>query len=292
MRESSFSLNQNFLGNKKQMATNSADQIKLGDLTIRRLGLGTNRITDTEAARAVLHRAVELGIDFIDTADLYQKGQSEETIAKTLAPYPAGLVIATKGGMSWGDGSGINDPKYLRDALAASLKRLKRDHVDLYQLHRIDPKVPIEQTAGVLKEMQDSGKVRNLGLSEATVEQIEQFRKVIQVVSVQNRYNVLDRKYEDVVNYCELHGIVFIPWYPLAKAKLENSAIEHSAQKHNATATQIAIAWLLRRSPLMLPIPGTLSIAHLESNLASARIVLDEEDRKMLECDLNNSNAI
>jgi aryl-alcohol dehydrogenase-like predicted oxidoreductase len=264
------------------MATNSSEQITLGDLTVHRLGLGTNRITDTEAAHTVLQRAVELGINFIDTADLYQKGQSEETIAKTLAPYPSGLVIATKGGMSWADGSGINDPDYLRNALEASLKRLKRDHVDLYQLHRIDPQVPIEQTASVLKAMQDAGKVRSLGLSEATVEQIEEFRKIITVVSVQNKYNVLDRKYEDVVNYCERNGIVFIPWYPLAKAKLENSVIEQVAQRHNATSAQIAIAWLLRRSPLMLPIPGTLSVAHLESNFAAGNIRLSTDDMETL----------
>jgi pyridoxine 4-dehydrogenase len=264
------------------METNLAKQIKIGNFTVTRLGLGTNRITDTEAARAVLGRAVELGINFIDTADLYQKGQSEETIAKTLAPYPPGLVIATKGGMSWADGSGINDPGYLRNALEASLKRLKRDHIDLYQLHRIDPIVPISETAGVLKAMQDAGKVRHLGLSEATVEQIEQFRKIITVVSVQNKYNVLDRKYEDVVNYCERNGIVFIPWYPLAKAKLDQNMIEKIAQKHNATSTQIAIAWLLRRSPVMLPIPGTLSVAHLESNLAAANISLSAEELESL----------
>jgi pyridoxine 4-dehydrogenase len=264
------------------MTINTAGHITLGDLTVHRIGLGTNRITDTEAARAALGRAVELGINFIDTADLYQKGQSEETIGKTLAPYPTGLVIATKGGMSWEDGSGINDPSYLRNALDASLKRLKREYVDLYQLHRIDPAVSIAQTASVLKAMQDAGKVRHLGLSEATVDQIEQFQKVIQVVSVQNKYNVLERKYEDVVNYCQRNGIVFIPWNPLAKAQLAHAGIEQVAKRHHATSTQIAIAWLLRRSPVMLPIPGTLSVAHLESNIAAATIPLRTDDMETL----------
>ncbi len=257
-------------------------QITIANFTVNRIGLGTNRLTNTESANAVLRRAVELGINFIDTADLYQKGQSEETISNTFSPYPDGLLITTKGGMSWSDGSGINDPTYLRNALDASLKRLKRDYVELYQLHRVDPKVPIPETALVLKEMQESGKVRHLGLSEVTVEQIEQFRKTIEVVSVQNQYNIFERKYEAVLNYCEANGIVFIPWYPLAKAKLEHAAILQVAQKHNATPTQIALAWLLYRSPWMLPIPGTLSVEHLEQNVAATHINLDEQDRIVL----------
>jgi len=270
------------------MNAKSAGTLNLGDFKVNRIGLGTNRITDTEAARAVLRRAVELGINFIDTADLYQKGQSEETIAKTFAPhYPDGLLIATKGGMSWKDGSGINDPKYLLGALDASLARLKREYVDLYQLHRVDPMVPIEQTASVLKEMQDSGKVRHIGLSEVNVEQIERFRKIIEIVSVQNQYNILERKYEAVLDYCEANRIVFIPWYPLAKAKLTNDAIERIAKKHEATPTQIALAWLLARSPVMLPIPGTLSTEHLEHNIAAANISLGENEMK----ELNSINS-
>ncbi len=252
--------------------------IKIGDLTVHRIGLGTNRITDTEAARAVLRRVVELGINFIDTADVYQKGQSEETIAKTLAPYPAGLLIATKGGMSWADGSGINDPKYLHDALDASLKRLKREYVDLYQLHRVEQNVPIEGTARVLKEMMDSGKIRRIGLSEVTVEQIERVRGIVEIVSVQNQYNLIERKYESVLQYCEANGIVFIPWFPIAKGKLALDVIDRIASAHQASPSQIAIAWLLQRSPVMLPIPGTLSVAHLESNLAAAQITLSEEE--------------
>ncbi len=258
------------------MNANFAGQITLGDLTVNRIGLGTNRITD--AARALLLRAVELGINFIDTADVYQKGQSESMIAKTLAPYRSRLVIATKGGMSWQDSSPSNDPKYLRDALDASLKRLKLDRIDLYQLHRTDPKTPIEQTAAVLKELKDRGKVRNIGLSEVTVEQIEQYRAVVEIVSVQNHYNLLERKHEAVLEYCEANGLAFIPWFPLAKSKLGNDTIERVARNHNASQVQIAIAWLLMRSPVMLPIPGTLSTQHLESNLAAARIELTGEE--------------
>ncbi|HET6400588.1 MAG TPA: aldo/keto reductase [Candidatus Kapabacteria bacterium] len=256
------------------MNVNSAGQITLGELTVNRIGLGTNRITDTDAAHAVLKRAVEFGVNFIDTADVYQKGQSESMIAKTLAPYRSGLVIATKGGMSWQDSSAINDPKYLREALDASLKRLKRDRIDLYQLHRTDPKIPIDQTATVLKEMQERGKIRHIGLSEVTVEQIERYRAIVEIVSVQNQYNILERKHEAVLDYCEANGIAFIPWYPLAKAKLGQDAIDRIAREHNASAVQIAIAWLLARSPAMLPIPGTLSVEHLERNIAAARIEL------------------
>jgi pyridoxine 4-dehydrogenase len=259
-----------------------AEHITLGDLTVHRIGLGTNRITDTETARAVLRRAVELGINFIDTADLYQKGQSEETIGRTFDPYPDGLVIATKGGMSWKDGRGINDPKYLHDALDASLKRLERNDVDLYQLHRVEESVAIEQTAQVLKEMQDSGKARHIGLSEVTVGQLERFRKIIEVVSVQNQYNILERKYEPVLDYCEKNAIAFIPWYPIAKARIENQAIKRIAEKNDATPTQIALAWLLKRSPVILPIPGTLSVQHLESNVAAADIALTKEEYQEL----------
>lgn len=263
---------------EKILNTPTVGQIILGDLTVHRIGLGTNRITDTDAARAVLRRAVELGVNFIDTADIYQKGQSESMIAKTLAPYRSGLVIATKGGMSWQDSSAINDPKYLRDALDASLKRLKLDRIDLYQLHRTDPKIPIEETAHVLKEMQERGKVHHIGLSEVTVEQIERYRAVVEIVSVQNQYNILERKHEAVLDYCEANGIAFIPWYPLAKAKLGQDVIERIARDHDASTAQIAIAWLLARSPAILPIPGTLSVEHLERNLAAARIELTGEE--------------
>jgi aryl-alcohol dehydrogenase-like predicted oxidoreductase len=267
---------------QNEINAGNAGLVNIGDLTVNRIGLGTNRITDTEAARAVLRRAFELGVNFIDTADFYQKGASEQTIGATFDPYPKGLVIGTKGGMSWSDGSAINDPAYLRNALDASLKRLKRDYVDLYQLHRTDPKVPIEETAGVLKSMKDQGKARHIGLSEVTVEQIERYRAVVEIISVQNQYNILERKHESVLEYCEANGITFIPWYPLAKNKLGLLTIEKIAEAYNATPTQIAIAWLLGRSPVMLPIPGTLSVDHLESNIAAAKISLSEDEMKEL----------
>ncbi len=260
-----------------------AGQIELGDLLVNRIGLGTNRITDSDAAHAVLLRAVEMGVNFVDTADVYQKGQSESMIAKTLSPYRAGLVVATKGGMSWQDSSAINDPAYLRDALDASMKRLKLQRIDLYQLHRTDPRVPIRANCPVLKKMQERGKVRHIGLSEVTVEQIERYRDVVEIVSVQNQYNILERKHEAVLDYCEANGIVFIPWYPLAKAKLGKDSIERIAAGHNATTAQIAIAWLLARSPALLPIPGTLSVEHLEQNFAAGSIELTDDEFQELD---------
>jgi pyridoxine 4-dehydrogenase len=210
------------------------------------------------------------------------QGASEQTIAAAFDPYPEGLVIGTKGGMSRTDVSAIDYPAYLRSSLDASLKRLKREYVDLYQLHRTDPKIPIEETVGVLKDMQQQGKARHIGLSEVTVEQVERYRAVVEIVSVQNQYNILERKHESVLDYCEANGITFIPWYPLAKSKLGILAIEKIAIAHNATPTQIAIAWLLARSTVMLPIPGTLSIDHLESNIAAGKISLSEDEMKDL----------
>lgn len=250
---------------------------------VNRIGLGTNRITDTDIALSVLNRAIELGVNFIDTADVYQKGQSESTIAKTLSPYRSGLVIATKGGMSWQDSSAINDPGYLRSALEASMKRLKLDRIDLYQLHRTAKDVPIEQTARVLKEFQDEGRVRHIGLSEVSVEQIEEYRKIVEIASVQNQYNVLERKHEVVLDYCERNAIVFIPWYPLAKGKLGQDATGRIAIAHNATTAQIAIAWLLARSGAILPIPGTLSREHLEQNVAASHIELTGDEFEELD---------
>jgi len=267
---------------QNEITAGVAGIVSFGEITVNRIGLGTNRITDTEAARAVLRRAFEIGVNFIDTADVYQKGASEQTICATFNPYPEGLVIGTKGAMSWTDGSANNDPAYLRSALDASLKRLKREYVDLYQLHRTDPKIPIEETAGVLKSMKDQGKARHIGLSEVTVEQIERYRSVVEIVSVQNQYNIMERKHESVLDYCEANGITFIPWYPLAKSKLGFPAIDQIAAAYTATPTQIAIAWLLARSPMMLPIPGTLSIDHLESNIAAAQISLSLDEMKEL----------
>jgi len=267
---------------QNEVIAGSVGQIIFGDISVNRIGLGTNRLTDTEANHALLRRAFEIGVNFIDTADLYQKGASEQTIAATFHLYPQGLVIGTKGGMSWSDGGANNDPAYLQGALDASLKRLKREYVDLYQLHRTDPKIPIEQTAGVLKGMQESGKVSHIGLSEVTVEQIERYRKIVDIVSVQNQYNIIEHKYESVLEYCEANSIAFIPWYPIAKGKLDHPIMQMIAKAHNATTTQIAIAWLLARSSVMLPIPGTLSIDHLESNVVAAKIFLNENEMKEL----------
>ncbi|MDP4199495.1 MAG: aldo/keto reductase [Bacteroidota bacterium] len=263
-------------------ATAKPGQIRLGSFMVNRIGLGTNRITDTEAAHTMLRRAVKLGINFIDTAELYQSTRSEETIGKTLAPYPEGVVIATKGGMSFKDSSAINDSSYLRHAVEGSLERLKTHQIDLYQLHRTDPAVPIEQTAAVLKSFLDDGKARNIGLSEVSVEQIERFRKIVPVVSVQNQYNIIERKHEAVLEYCEQEGIAFIPWYPIAKGKAESPVLHNIAERHGVTPVQISIAWLLRRSPVMLPIPGTLSVKHLEENIAAASIELSDEEFEQL----------
>jgi len=256
-----------------------AGLVTLGDLTVNRIGLGTNRVTDTEAARAVLHRAVEFGINFIDTANVYQGGQSEQTIGDTLAPYSEGTIIATKGGYDAAAGWVPNNyPHYLAEELQKSLHRLKQEQIQLYQLHRVDPQIPIEETIGWIKEQQTNGLILYIGLSEVTVEQLERARNVATIVSVQNEYNVFVRKYDDVLKYCEANNIVFIPFYPLAKKKAENETVLSIAKAHNATATQISIAWLLRKSRVMLPIPGTLSVAHLESNIAAGAIELTDEE--------------
>ncbi len=256
----------------------AAGTIQVGSLLVNRIGLGTNRIKDNAGAHELLHRAVALGVNFIDTADMYQRHESESTIGHMLAPYPNGLVIATKGGMHPMDYSVQNDPAYLRNAVEGSLERLKVSRIDLYQLHRIDKAIPIENTVGCLKRMQDEGKIRHIGLSDVTVEQIERARKVAEIVSIQNEYNLLQRKHESVVEYCELNGLAFIPWYPIVKGKPGEGVIERIAAVHKVTTVQIAIAWLLQRSPAMLPIPGTLSIEHLEANIAAASIQLTPDE--------------
>lgn len=269
------------------VTASSSGQVTLGaktanPITINRIGLGTNRVTDTEQAHTVLRRAVELGVNFIDTAELYQGTQSEDTIGKTLAPYPKGVVIATKVGMSLVDSSPINDPDYMRNAVNASRARLRLERIPLYQLHRVDPNIPIEQTANVFKEMQEQGKILHIGLSEVNIEQIERFRKVAEIASVQNQYSIAERKYEAVLDHCEREGIVFIPFFPLAKKKPVGTAHQTVADKYGVTLSQVAIAWLLRRSPAMLPIPGTLSAEHLEQNIAASEIELSDEDFELL----------
>ncbi len=263
-----------------------------GDLTVNRLGFGAMRITgrgvwgepeDPEEARAVLRRAVELNINFIDTADSYGPEVSERLIGETLHPYPDGLVIATKAGLLR-DGPGQwrpdGRPEHLREACEGSLRRLKLDRIDLYQLHRIDPRVPAEESLGALAELRDEGNIRHVGLSEVSVEEIRQAREIVPIASVQNRYNLTDRGSEDVLDFCEREGIGFIPWFPLAVGDLARPGgpLDEIAARHDATPGQIALAWLLWRSPVMMPIPGTSSVAHLEENTAAASLELGEEE--------------
>jgi aryl-alcohol dehydrogenase-like predicted oxidoreductase len=266
-----------------------------GELTVHRLGFGAMRITgpgvfgepaNRQECRRVLRRAMELGVDFIDTADSYGPNVSEEIISEALHPYPEGLVIATKAGFlrpgphQWKvDGN----PKRLRAACEGSLKRLRVDRIDLFQLHRIDPDVAEADQFGLLDQLRREGKIRLIGLSEVTTAQIARARKTLPIASVQNKYNVADKSYDDVVEYCEREGIAFIPWYPLAAGALTgNAALRRIGIKRRATPMQVAIAWLLTRSPVMLPIPGTSSVAHLEENVASAGLRLDTEDLKLL----------
>lgn len=268
-----------------------------GDLLVNRLGFGAMRITgpgiwgwpaDRENALKVLRRAVELGVNLIDTADAYGPETSELLIAEALHPYPAGLVIATKGGNTRpGPGQWVPDgrPEYLKSCVEKSLKRLRLERIDLYQLHRIDPKVPVEESLGALKEMRDAGKIRHVGLSEVTPEEIERARKVVPIVSVQNQYNIGNRKSEKALIYCEKESLDFMPWFPIGGGKLVKSggALEAAAKSHGMSVVQLALAWLLQRSPVMLPIPGTSSVAHLEENMASTKFQLSPAEWKTIE---------
>ena len=256
--------------------------------TVHRLGFGAMRITgpgiwgepdDREVARSVVRRAVELGVDFIDTADSYGPGVSEEIIAEALYPYPADLTIATKAGLArtgpqrW---VALGRPEYLRQQAELSLRRLEVDVLDLFQLHRIDPKVDRAEQFGVLKDLQDEGKVRALGLSQVSVDEIKAAQRVFTVATVQNRYNLTDRSSQDVLDYCEAQGIGFIPWAPVSAGELARPGgpVDVAAKELDATPAQVALAWVLQRSPVMLPIPGTGSIGHLEENLAAASLTL------------------
>jgi pyridoxine 4-dehydrogenase len=274
----------------KPSAANSGVFQLAGDLAIHRLGFGAMRITgtgiwgppkDRDEAIRVLRRAIELDINFIDTADSYGPSVSEELIAEALHPYPKGLVIATKAGF---DRTGPNEwvtngkPKHLRAACDGSLKRLRVDRIDLFQLHRIDTKIPADDQLETLKDLQEQGKIKHVGLSEVTVEQIEHARTIIPIASVQNHYSLVDRANEEVLNYCERERIGFIPYFPLAAGKVSGTAstIARDAAKLNISPSQLAIAWLLKRSPVMLPIPGTSQVAHLEENIAAASVELDD----------------
>jgi pyridoxine 4-dehydrogenase len=281
--------------NEKKLSASVAGDISLGgELSVHRLGFGAMRLTgegiwgppkDPQGALAVLRRAVELHVDFIDTADSYGPHVSEELIAEALFPYSAGLVIATKGGWNRpGPGQWTHDatPAHLRKAAEGSLKRLRLDRIDLYQLHVPDHGVPFEASIETLAQMRDEGKIRLVGLSNVTQEHIERARRIVPIASVQNRYSFADREWDYAVDYCESNGIAFIPWFPLGAGKVAGDALNQIAQSHHASPTQVALAWLLRRSPMMLPIPGTSSIEHLEQNVAAASLLVTDEDYQTL----------
>ena len=267
-----------------------------GDLEVGRLGYGAMRITgdgiwgppdDPEAAKQVLRRVVELGVNLIDTADSYGPDVSENLIAEALYPYPDNLVIGTKGGLRrTGPGEWPVDahPDRLRECCEGSLRRLRLDRIDIYQLHRPDPRVPIEESLGALKQLQDEGKIRHIGVSNVSLEQLERARAVVDVVTVQNRYSLVDRHAEDVLDACDAAGIGFFPWFPLATGNLARPGgpLDPIARAHDATPAQLAIAWLLARSPVVLPIPGTASVQHLEENVAAGELRLEPSELEQL----------
>jgi aryl-alcohol dehydrogenase-like predicted oxidoreductase len=267
-----------------------------GDLTVNRLGFGAMRITgkgiwgwppDRANALKVLRHAIELGVDLIDTADSYGPDTSELLIAEALHPYPNGLVIATKGGLTRpGPGEWVPNcrPDQLKQAVEGSLKRLRLERIDLYQLHTVDPKVPIEESIGALKQIQDAGKIRHIGLSNVDPDEITRARKIVPIVSVQNWYNIEDRKSENVLEYCEKENLGFLPWFPIGGGGLKpRNSLNTVAKARGVSVYQVALAWLLARSPVMLPIPGTSSLAHLEDNLAAAKLELTVEEWKTID---------
>ncbi|MBV9413170.1 MAG: aldo/keto reductase [Acidimicrobiia bacterium] len=272
------------------------DTFTIGERSVRRFGFGAMRITgdgiwgppaDHDESIAVLRRAVELGINLIDTADSYGPEVSENLIAEALYPYPEDLVIATKGGLVR-PGPGVWDPdgrpEHLREVCEASLRRLKLDRIDLYQFHRPDPAVPFEDSVGTLAELRNEGKIANVGLSNVTVDELRQAQAIVPIVTVQNRYNIVERKDEDVLEACADEGLGFIPWLPINRDKVaKDAAIGDVAKAHGATPAQVALAWLLRHSPVILPIPGTSSVAHLEENVAAAHLQLSDEEMGRLD---------
>jgi len=281
--------------NKKELSASLAGDISLGgELSVHRLGYGAMRLTgegiwgppkDRKGALAVLRRAVELDVNFIDTADSYGPNVSEELIAEALFPYPSGLVIATKGGWNRpGPNQWTHDatPAHLRKAVEGSLKRLRLNRIDVYQLHIPDPVVSFEASVETLAQLREEGKIRLVALSNVTQEHIERARRIVPIVSVQNRYSFADREWDYVVDYCEHNGIAFIPWFPLGAGKVAGEVLNQIAQAHRASPTQIALAWLLRRSPVMLPIPGTSSIKHLEENVAAVSVRLTDQEYEKL----------
>jgi pyridoxine 4-dehydrogenase len=280
---------------KREISASLAGNISLGgEISVHRLGFGAMRLTgdgiwgppkDRKGALAVLRRAVELDVNFIDTADSYGPHVNEELIAEALFPYPTGLVIATKGGWNRpGPNQWTHDatPSHLREAVEGSLKRLRLDRIDVYQLHIPDPVVSFDASVETLAELRNEGKIRLVALSNVTQEHIERARKIVPIVSVQNRYSFADREWDYVVSYCQRNGIAFIPWFPLGAGKVAGEVLNRIAQAHGARPIQIALAWLLRRSPIMLPIPGTSSIEHLEQNVAAASLRLAGEEYEEL----------
>src|SRR5277367_5697119 len=281
--------------NNKELSASLAGDISLGgEISVHRLGFGSMRLTgegvwgppkDRLKALAVLRRAVELDVNFIDTADSYGPHVSEELIAEALFPYPAGLVIATKGGWNRpGPNQWTHDasPAHLCKAVEGSLKRLRLDRIDVYQLHIPDPAVSFEASVETLAQLRNEGKIRLVALSNVTREHIERARKIVPIVSVQNRYSFADREWDYVVDYCKKNVIAFIPWFPLGAGELAGDVLNQIAQAHRASPTQVALAWLLRRSSIMLPIPGTSSIEHLEQNVGAASVNLAEQDYEVL----------
>jgi pyridoxine 4-dehydrogenase len=279
----------------KNTSASAAGHISLGgEISVNRLGFGAMRLTgegiwgppkDRKGALAVLRRTVELDVNFIDTADSYGPHISEELIAEALFPYPAGLVIATKGGWNRpGPNQWTHDatPSHLRNAVEGSLKRLRLERIDVYQLHIPDPVISFEASVETLAQLRNEGKIRLVALSNVTQEHMERARKIVPIVSVQNRYSFADREWDYVVDYCERHGIAFIPWFPLGAGKVAGEVLGRIAQAHGASHTQVALAWLLQRSPIVLPIPGTSSIEHLEQNVAAASLRLTNEEYEEL----------
>lgn len=281
--------------NNKEVSPSLAGNISLGGkISVHRLGFGSMRLTgegiwgppkDRKGALAVLRRAVELGVNFIDTADSYGPNVSEELIAEALSPYAQDLVIATKGGWNRpGPDQWTHDssPEHLRKAVEGSLKRLRLNRIDLYQLHTPDPRVSFEASVETLAELQSQGKIRLIGLSNVTREHIERARKIVPIVSVQNRYSFADREWDYVVDHCEQNGIAFIPWFPLGAGRVAGEVLSRVAQAHQSTPMQVALAWLLQRSPIMLPIPGTTSTQHLEENISASSLRLTREEYEEL----------
>jgi aryl-alcohol dehydrogenase-like predicted oxidoreductase len=255
---------------------NRPTALRLGDTEVTRIGLGTNRLTNTPENVQLVKEAVAAGVNLIDTAHVYAGGESEETIGIALSPIADSCIVATKGGFQPGHGR----PEELRRQIEQSLRRLRTDSIALYYLHRVDPETPLEQSLGAIKEYRDSGKIRHVGLSQVGIDEIERGREVVPIAAVQNHYNLSERKYDDVVDYCAGEGIVFVPFFPLRGDG--GSSVAEIAERHGATRAQITLAWLLRRSPAMLPIPGTLSLEHLKQNLAALEIELSEADFEAL----------